>query len=240
MKLLYNKIFILLYKIYFLIFYIKKYFPQFYFKRILEKNFFRGEKFSFLLVGANDGISHDFLFEFLRERKVAGIAVEPLKDIFKKLKVNFDFFPNVQLVNKAVHPFSKEVIIFRVDPAKKELVPDWAEGIGSLIPDHHEKSAIPKEYIIKEKVEADSFMNIVENFNCYSLDLLQIDVEGFDFEILKMVDFNVVKPKIIKYEFCNLSEQDRKAAKTKLKEVGYFLFTEGNDMIAVDIRKVRL
>lgn len=229
-----------MYKAYFVIFFIKKYFPQFYLKEILEKNFPKGKEFSILLVGANDGVSHDFLFEFLTERKVQGIAIEPLKDIFKKLENNFSLFPNIKLVNKAVHPFSKKAVIFRVDPSKRNLVPYWAEGIGSLIPNHHKKSGISKEYIIEEKVEAESLMNIVQNFKGDSFDLLQIDVEGYDFEILKMINFKAIKPKIIKYEFCNLSVKDNQAAKKTLEYLGYFLFNEGNDMIAVDLRQIKL
>ena len=52
-------------------------------------------------------------------------------------------------------------------------------------------------------------------------------MEGFDYEVLKMIDFTTIKPSIIKYEFVNLSHEDQYASKALLKQYGYYLFLIG-------------
>jgi hypothetical protein len=53
------------------------------------------------------------------------------------------------------------------------------------------------------------------------VDLLQIDVEGWDYEILKMVDFTRMKPAIINYEHAHLNPDDWDAAVGLLVRNGY-------------------
>ncbi|MDP4201304.1 MAG: FkbM family methyltransferase [Bacteroidota bacterium] len=210
---------------------------------ILEKNFAKNKsEFCVIIVGANDGISHDFLYDFMINKNVVGIAIEPSLDIFNKLKNNFSIFPNIKLINKAVHPDKKEVILYRVDPLKYNQLPDWCNGIGSLFSEYHEKLAIDKKNIIEETVKADSLMNIFSEveFSNRSIDLLQIDTEGFDFEIIKLIEFKKYHPKIIKYEYIHLTSQEQHDSITLLKHQGYICFSEGNDMLAIDLTKIKL
>ena len=226
-----------------LIRYFKSHLIELRFIDILEKNYKKNKsKFSVILVGANDGISHDFLYDFFKYRDVNGIAIEPIKDTFDDLRSNFNIFPNIKLVNKAVHPNSKRVIMYKVNPAKLKFLPCWANGIGSLFSDHHLKSGIEKENIIEEEVDADNLMNIIDEsfFKNSDLDLLQIDTEGFDFIVLKMIAWDRFHPRIIKYEICNLQSNELKDSINLLKENGYYTFFEGNDMIALDLYKVLL
>mgnify|MGYP001296139908 CR=1 FL=1 len=53
--------------------------------------------------------------------------------------------------------------------------------------------------------------------------LLQIDTEGFDFEVIKMIDW-ANPPDLIHYETVHLSVSDRKAAWELLRANGYRLF----------------
>ena len=53
-------------------------------KKILEYNF--RNKINFIQVGANDGVSFDFLFDFLNTRNSEGLVIEPIKEYFLELK----------------------------------------------------------------------------------------------------------------------------------------------------------
>jgi hypothetical protein len=65
------------------------------------------------------------------------------------------------------------------------------------------------------------------------LDYLQIDTEGFDDEIIKMIDFSQVKPKLIKFESVHLSLEKKLSTVDLLKSQGYKIIDEGTDMIAL-------
>src|ERR1044072_531210 len=105
----------------------RKLFPStathFSLKQILYGNYPPGSNFVLMQVGANDGVSNDFLFDFLKERKPSGIAIEPLHDLYERLVLNYSIFPQVLPVNKAVHAKQKKVTLYRVDPSRLNGLP---------------------------------------------------------------------------------------------------------------------
>lgn len=202
---------------------------------VLLKQFYpNGKDFTIIQIGANDGISHDNIYNFIKEHNTKGILIEPVKDYYIKLCENYKNYPKIIKVNVALHPTEKEVKIYRVRQKFETILPEWANGIASLNQKHHIKLGIPSEAIVEEIVLAKSFSQLMADFDDIStIDLLQIDTEGFDFEILKMIDFNKYLPNFIKFEHCNLTTSDYRAAKKLLKQKGYFLFEIGNDTIAM-------
>jgi hypothetical protein len=65
-----------------------------------------------------------------------------------------------------------------------------------------------------------------------AVDLLLIDTEGFDFNILKMIDFSALKPPVIAYEHAHLAKSDMVAATDLLLAQGYRLTRDNLDTIA--------
>lgn len=155
--------------------------------------------FFFVQIGANDGISFDPIYNLVTKEKVKGIAIEPLPDIFEQLKKNYKKNPQVKLLNVAIHKDQKEMKLFRVDPKKKDY-PNWTKGTPSFNKSHHKLGNIPDYDIIEEIVTCISFEELIDKHSIRKIDLLQIDTEGYDSEILKMIDFGKVKPTIISFE----------------------------------------
>lgn len=210
-------------------------------ERILKNNFLKSNDFSFIQVGANDGISFDFLYDFVTVRNSKGVVIEPVLEYFNELVNNYQNYPNIIKINKAVHPYEKELLINRINPNAFENYPDWVKGIASLDFEHHKKTGINSNDIIKEKVKADSLMNIInENFKLSKLDYFQVDTEGFDYEVIKMIDFKKIYPSIIKYEFVNLNAEDQNSLLYLLKNKGYFTFNEFGDTIGICLDKIKL
>lgn len=210
-------------------------------KRILEENFQQKEPFVFIQVGANDGVSFDFLFDFLSKRDAEGIVIEPVKEYFEELVSNFKYTDKVIAVNRAVHPSETEINIYKIKPSAMHKYPDWVKGIASLDADHHLKSNTDKSDIISEVVKAEPFNTIVkQNPLSKKLDYLQIDTEGFDFEVLKMVDFSLIQPSIIKFESVNLSPSDKAKANDLLKRNNYFIFHEFGDTVGINLNEIIL
>lgn len=67
-------------------------------RRALRPDFF------FVNIGANDGISNNPIYPFLRDHGWGGIAVEPLEPLFAELERNYRGFPRVILERAAIAP----------------------------------------------------------------------------------------------------------------------------------------
>ena len=210
-------------------------------KYILERNFPEKGGFNFIQVGANDGVSFDFLYDFVIKRNSSGVVIEPIKEYFKELVINYKDFPKIIKINKAIHPIDKKIIIHRISPNTMDKYPDWVKGIASIDFEHHLKTGIDSRDIIQEIVEACNLMDIIkENLSKFQLDYFQIDTEGFDYEVVKMIDFGFIKPRIIKYESVNLNSEDKGKLMDLLKKQGYFLFQEFGDTIGVKLSEIKL
>jgi FkbM family methyltransferase len=210
-------------------------------RAILERNYPKKSTFNFVQVGANDGVSFDFLYDFVINRKPKGILIEPVKDYFKELQQNYNGFDGLVLLNVAIHPFEKSLMINKISPDSIQKYPDWVKGIASLDVNHHLKTGIATADIVQEEVKADSLMNIINEYLVDKrLHYFQVDAEGFDYEVLKQLDFSSIKPLLIKFENVNLNEDEKKASMEILKANNYFLFNEFGDTIAVDLKKIKL
>lgn len=155
--------------------------------------------FFFIQIGANDGVSFDPIFRLISAEKVRGIALEPLPDIFAKLKSNYANQPQVTLVNKALHNEEKEMTLYRVNQAEGKY-PDWTRGTASFYKAHHERSGIAPEDIVEEKVSCISWDELLKTYDVQHVDLLQIDTEGYDYHIIRMINFEKISPSIISFE----------------------------------------
>lgn len=208
---------------------------------ILENNFKINSNFSFIQVGANDGISFDFLYGFVIKRKSVGVVIEPIKEYYSELKENYKDHSKIIKINKAIHPTAKQITLFKISPDSLNKYPEWVKGIASFDIEHHKRLKIKTEDIIEENVEADNLMSVIlDNYNRKALNYLQVDTEGFDYEVLKMLDFSIIKPSIIKFESVNLKIEDQNNLVLLLKSKGYYLFNEFGDTIGINLKKIKL
>lgn len=199
-------------------------------KAVLENN-----NFFFVQIGANDGKRADDSYNFITRHHLKGIVVEPLKDMFERLSENYASEPQITKVNKAIHSTAKTMPLYRIKSDAN--VPDWCHGIASFDKSHLMDGArkVPDidKYIIEESVECISLTELFLQTGVEQISFLQVDTEGYDYEIIKMIDFNTMKPEIIRYECSVFSQQDNQACIDLLAQQGYQFFDEGNDIIAV-------
>lgn len=156
----------------------------------------------YIQIGANDGIRFDPVFEFLRYNasKTNGLVVEPVEDYYNALVRNYSRFKKIITVHKAIHNTEKQLNIYRVSKKHETLVPEFALGIASFNPQHHKKTGIPEAYISSEKVNCISFQELLNTYEFWDANVLIIDTEGYDYEILKEIDFKHFKPFVIHFE----------------------------------------
>ena len=79
----------------------------------------------------------------------------------------------------------------------------------------------PSERIKSEEVMVISPQTLLNRYNISNIDLLQIDVEGYDFEVIKIFDIQITQPKAIIFEHIHLSEQDMELCVAHLKNCNY-------------------
>ncbi|MDP2593823.1 MAG: FkbM family methyltransferase [bacterium] len=97
------------------------------------------------------------------------------------------------------------------------------------------RGANPDDYIEATPVRMMDFSQLVRECDIEKIDLLQLDCEGYDYEVLKMVDFDRFSPSLINYESTHFSDQTRKECEDTLVSKGYRLFRYGSDTCAYKI-----
>ncbi|MBI4127240.1 FkbM family methyltransferase [Candidatus Peregrinibacteria bacterium] len=189
----------------------------------------------FLQVGANDGVRADSIHDFVVNLNWKGMLLEPLKEPFEKLKINYAAQKNLIFENLAIHPIEGRRNIYKIRK-NSDNMPDWYDQTASF---KYEamielEYAIPnvEDYLEEVEVECSTVASLIKKHDIQKIDLVCIDVEGFDFEVIKLLDFNK-KPKLILFESCHLGDADKSACGEFLKTRGYKLLEKGRDTLAV-------
>jgi FkbM family methyltransferase len=210
------------------------------FESFLYRHLIVHKTLTFMQIGANDGVMNDPIYQFLMSNKdvVSGYVLEPLPDIFEKLVENYKNIPAVKPFNLAIHTSESEMILNRVRADRAAEIPAFARGIASFDPNHWKKTEIVPnaDYMEQVKVSCVSFSVFIKSNAIDNLDLLLLDTEGYDYDILMSIDFENIKPKIIRFEH-GIRNQLMSSAKfiqvcDKLNSNGYQVIAESYDATA--------
>lgn len=174
-------------------------FYEFLLYDLLKKN----KQLFFIQIGAHDGISFDPIHDFIikNHRHVSGIVIEPVGEYFSLLSENYRSYPNIIPVQAAIHNSEKEMALYRVDPGKLSDYSVSAKGASTFNKEKLVNSdGIDREAIVSETVPCISLSKLVADRKIKTIDFLQIDAEGYDFEIVSAIDFDRIKPRLIHFE----------------------------------------
>lgn len=192
----------------------------------------------FVKVGANDGITGDPCSDLLLKSNTwKGLLIEPVPYCCERLKRNFSDTSRFTVEQVAIGTASGSIPFYFVDrDAIKNLpsLPNWYDQVGSFNRNHitNQFGAGIEPYIVEFKVETCTLSDVFMR-NCIAdLHLLHIDTEGYDFEVLKMLDFNRYRPVIIFIEHKHLSASDNSAMRRLLYNNGYSIYDCGMDYFA--------
>ena len=213
-----------------------------------------GPSLSIVQIGAYIGDTpNDPLFKFLQShvpvRAAANldtkvVLVEPIREYFDQLRENYAGLPQIELENLAISEREGvlEMYTLSVDPTEYGY-PAWLSQLSSLKKDrmeelwgHYERNRAMQAFYLKhrevERVKAVPLWQLLEQHEFSNVDLLQIDAEGYDYEILKSLDFDKTKPRFINYERVLLAEQEPDC-REMLAGHGYVLLDWGQDTLAI-------
>jgi len=197
------------------------------FNRLLRR---RGS-FKFVQVGAHDGVLFDDLYWRVTARRLPGLVLEPLPDLFQRLMANYAEFPEVVPVRCAVHATQREAVLYRVDPARLGEFEHGTAGIPSFQAHHHQRSGIPSDAMVAERVPCLPLMAVLEQHGFLDAAYLQVDVEGCDGAVSRMIDYRRFHPALVKFESESLEPADLRDVQDRLRAEGYRLYVEGPDTL---------
>ena len=160
--------------------------------------------FGLVVIGAHFGV---WLEKKINEHKNDNILlVEPVPYNFKVLKEKFLNNKNILICTNAIFSENKTKDFYFVkENSISKLGKHWASGIGSFDKQHilnhkSKRFQISENDIDKIEIKFLTFDDLVKNYEINSIDNLQIDVEGAEFEILNSIDFNKIKIRSIQFE----------------------------------------
>lgn len=194
----------------------------------------KSEPVDLVQIGAFTGrVGNDPLFPVLCEynaevgpkKPFRVVLVEPVNRYFRDLVINcapFSSFVTCENLAIAESLSLREFYVISEEAERSRAdIPDWTSQLGSLMPnritdlwDFHEKERVDGDDIssflrnntVCEIVVTISLNDLMRKNRMSSLDVLQIDAEGYDFEILRTIDFSRLRPKLINYEYVLLRE----------------------------------
>ena len=199
-------------------------------------------------VGANDGINHDPIHKFVKRDKWRGLLIEPQPDVFRYqlfplymrdqgiFMENIAISDEISLMNMykisftrerwatGLTTFHKPTLQAKVDRGDVDII---AKRKGIKVP------AQKADYINEVKVETKTFDFLRAKYQIEQVDVLQIDVEGFDFEVIKLYDLSKNKPKVIVFESRHLDEEEYAAAEHYFQDNGFTIKRVKGDSVAV-------
>ena len=199
-------------------------------------------------IGANDGINNDPIHKFIKRDHWHGVLLEPQKFVFEKyLKPLYRKTKGITVLNAALDYNDGYKPIYKIAISNSR----WATGLTSFnrkILEEAVKSGyierqarkegchLPEnkdEYIAEESVECICTETLLKRTGIERTDWLQIDTEGFDFEIIKMFNIGVNRPTVIVYENLHLSQTDREECINHLRINGYVFRDYGANTLAM-------
>ncbi|MBI2382592.1 MAG: FkbM family methyltransferase [Gammaproteobacteria bacterium] len=195
----------------------------------------------FIQIGSNDGKQQDPLCQAIHQWQWSGIMIEPVPYVFPRLKQNYGMYPSIALENLAIADHDGTMPLYHLAQAEPGPgLPVWYDALGSFSKEVILKhvSYIPdiEQRIVCSHVPCLTFSSLCEKHGVRKVDLIHLDTEGYDFEILKRIDFSRYRPRLLIYEHHHLSDTDRRACRKYLSDLGYATMEEVLDTWCVDLR----
>lgn len=197
----------------------------------------------FIQIGANDGISNDPASMYKKRSNWGGVLIEPQQLPFQELQKNFAE-KRYELLNIAIADDSSTKKLSTITFSKSR----WATGLATFNKDtliEHFKSGYVEEkahaegivlnnsrveydkYIEEKEVQSLSLKTLLTEIK-KPVDAIFIDVEGYDYEIIKQLDFKQCNQlKLLLYESKHLNILEKKEAINILIKNKFHVFSDG-------------
>ena len=170
------------------------------------------------------------------------LLIEPVKYNFDQLKNRFKNYKNIIFENIAIGEKNELIDFFHVlESSIDKLKKHWSSGIGSFSKEHILKHRT-KRFLITEKdikcikIKAMTFNKLIEKYKIEYINKLIIDAEGFDYKIIKSINFKKIFIKEIVFEKKHLNVTQKNG--NGLDKIKDFLLKENYELFDIDIENI--
>ena len=182
---------------------------------------------TFVQIGSNDGKKNDPLNPYIRKNGWKGMLVEPDLANFKKLSDNYSDVNGLIFENLGIGPVSGEMLFYRLKNIT-EQEPGWYDQVGSFDRDtfikniHYGKDLEKRMYT--KPLPVITFEELLQKNNFQKVDLLHTDTEGFDYTILRSINFAKHDIRIVLFEGEWMTQFELRELIQYLRKYNYSIF----------------
>jgi FkbM family methyltransferase len=193
---------------------------------------------TFVQIGAHDGTQLDPLREAILGSRWRGIMVEPVPYVFRRLEARYRSNPRVILENVAVDATDgAREFHFLAEASDGDDVWRWYDALGSfrreVVLSHDQLVPDIATRLVSMDVPCVTFETLCTRNGIDHVDVVQIDTEGYDREILELVDLERYGTHLVVFEHLHLGPEGRAACRDLLTRHGFELVSDGMDTLAV-------
>lgn len=197
----------------------------------------------FVQIGSNDGEQLDPLRPHILRRRWRGVMVEPVPHVFARLRSNYGHLTDrVALENVAIADCVGELPFHHLAPVadhEVEGLPRWYDALGSfrreIVLKHDAFIPDIEDRMVTTPVPCIRFDGLCDRHRLDRVDLLHIDTEGYDFELLKSIDWLRYRPVLVIYEHLHLTPTERRDCLQLMADAGYGALEEHMDTWCLDM-----
>lgn len=193
-----------------------------------------------VILGAMDGVSFDETRGYIAMYDWKGLFVEPMPDQFTKLCGVYEDNKRYICENVAISDYDGSIKMLRIKPEiiNSGLVHPCFGGMSAVWPPKNGLGSEGDRPVVEKYGE---FINVqcvtpetlFTRNNISKFDIISIDTEGHDFLILKNINLIKYNPKVIRIEYCNLSDTEKQESIEYLIKNGYVYNVVGQNLDAV-------
>ena len=132
--------------------------------------------------------------------KLRGVLIEPQPAAFARLQKTYRDQPQVTLLQAAI--------------AEQEGTRDLyckrgeASMVASFDREHLRRHNVADREIVTQQVACHTVESALRAAGLSHVDLMQIDAEGYDWPIIRSIDFTRLRPRILRFEYRHMSSAD--------------------------------
>lgn len=200
-------------------------------------------KASFVVIGAMDGISFDEFHCHVRNYHWSGLLVEPMPEQFHRLLSNYNAIgcsPDNRYENSAIaeHDGTIQMLTIQQEAVDSGKVHECFGGMSAIYPPRNGLASEGDAETVRRygeliEVPCLTLPTLLKRHGVETFDILCIDAEGWDFRILRQLDFSRFRPKLIRIEYINLSGTEKAEVTALLDQNRYHHCLDGINLDAV-------
>ncbi len=191
---------------------------------VLGNELLKNPQMTFMQIGAFDGALDDDLRELVTKHRLQGVLIEPQPSAFARLQQTYRNQPQVKLLQAAIaeQEGARELFCKRGE----------ASMVASFDRSHLRRHGVPDHDIVSQSVACHTVESAMRAGELDRVDVLQIDAEGYDWPIIRSIDFSRCRPRILRFEYRHMRPAEADTCLEHLASHGYRFVIESRDIIA--------